>query len=77
MIPQGQVEEIGDDVLFHNTDGFAYVAAGDTVNCTVATCPAELSTYGYRPSLAFSATIIALYSCCLVVQLILGFRYKK
>jgi hypothetical protein len=79
MIPQGIPEEIGDTILFHNANGLTYMAAGDsgTVNCTVSVCPVEMSTYGYRPSLPFSATMIALYAVVLTVQIILGTRYKK
>lgn len=77
MTPTGNVEAIGDDLLFYNTNGLIYMAAGDNVNCTVSTCPIDLSTYGYRPSLPFSGTVIALYACCLITQLILGVRYKK
>lgn len=78
MTPTGEIKDLGDTVLFHDADDRIYMAAGDeTVNCTVSTCPIELSTHDYRPSIAFSATIIALYCSSFVVQLILGFRYKK
>jgi hypothetical protein len=79
MTPEGIPEEIGDTILFHNANGLTYMAAGDsgTVNCTVSVCPIDLSTYGYRPSLPFSATMIALYTIVLTIQIILGLRYKK
>jgi hypothetical protein len=78
MTPEGIPEKIGDTILFHNVNGLTYMAAGDNgpVNCTVSACPIDLSTYGYRPSLPFSATIIALYVMVLTAQIVMGFRYK-
>ncbi len=54
-----------------------YTYGGDNANCTVSTCPIFLSVYGYRPSVPFSAALIALYALCIAVQLYLGIRYKK
>lgn len=62
--------------MFTGPDGAIYYAGGDFSNCTVAVCPVEASVYGYRPSLAASGTLIALYGICLIVQAVLGFRYK-
>lgn len=59
-------------------DGLTYTFGGDgDVNCTVSTCPIELSVYGYRPSLPFSSLLIGLYGLCMAVQIFLGIRYKK
>lgn len=57
-------------------NGTLYVAGGDLVNCTVSACPIELSVYGYRPSLAASCSLIGLYTVCMVIQVILGWRYS-
>lgn len=67
---------INDNLAWIYPDSTFYYAGGDFSNCTVSVCPAELSVYGYRPSLAASGTLIALYSLCMIVQIILGFRYK-
>lgn len=45
-------------------------------NCTLSVCPVESSVYGYRPTLPGSATLIALYGLCAIIQVILGIRYK-
>lgn len=64
----------GDLIVYYQ--GQAYSAGGPGANCTVEICPIELSVYGYRPTLAGSAAVIALYAICAIVQVILGFRYK-
>jgi len=56
--------------------GELYIWGGDTANCTLPACPVELSIYGYRASLPFSAVMIALYSLCAAAQATLGWRYK-
>jgi hypothetical protein len=63
--------------VFTTPNGLVYVAGGDDANCTVSVCPIELSVYGYRPSIAASSILIALYAICMGIQAILGFRYKK
>ena len=67
----------GDDLYWQLPNGAIYLAGGsDASNCTISVCPVELSVYGYRPSLPFSSVLIALYSLCMVVQIVLGWRYK-
>lgn len=41
---------------------------GPHTNCTVEICPTEASIYGYRPSIAFNATFVALFSASLMVH---------
>ena len=65
------------NTYFNPSTNLTYVWGGDTANCTVSTCPIELSVYGYRPSVPFSAIFVTLYSLCITVQLYLGIRYKK
>lgn len=64
----------GDTFVFYQ--GLMYSAGGPGSNCTVEACPIELSVYGYRPTLAGSAAVIALYAVCAILQVILGIRYK-
>ena len=56
--------------------GVFYLAGGDDSNCTISVCPVELSVYGYRASLPFSATAIALFALCAIVQVYLGWKHK-
>ncbi|KAK5168334.1 uncharacterized protein LTR77_006903 [Saxophila tyrrhenica] len=63
-------------LLYYAPNGLTYAANGDFANCTISVCPVELSVYGYRASLPFSATLIALYTLCAVAQTYLGWRYK-
>jgi hypothetical protein len=63
--------------VYTTPSGLVYIAGGDDANCTVSACPIELSVYGYRPSIAASGVLIALYTVCAVIQSYLGFRYKK
>jgi hypothetical protein len=59
-------------------DGIIYYYTGDQEpQCEIGKCPIEYSVYGYRPSLAFTGTIIALYALVMVVQTFLGIRYRK
>jgi hypothetical protein len=67
---------INDNLAWVLPNGTYYLAGGDNKNCTVSVCPVELSVYGYRPSLAASGTLIALYGICMLVQIALGIRYK-
>lgn len=57
-------------------NGTTYITGGKDSNCTIAVCPVELSVYGYRPSLPLSAVLIALYAISIIVQVVLGWRYK-
>ena len=63
--------------LYTTPNGTVYVLSGKDSNCTVSVCPVELSVYGYRPSIPASVTLIVLYTLCLVIQTILGVRYKQ
>lgn len=67
---------INGDLAWVLPNGTFYLAGGDNSNCTVSVCPVELSVYGYRPSLAASGALIALYGICMIIQTVLGFRYK-
>lgn len=71
-VTQGQ----NGDLIYHAPTGLNYITGGDLSNCTLPECPVELSVYGYRASLPFSATLIALYALCAVVQTYMGWRYK-
>ena len=57
-------------------NGTVYTAGGKGANCTLSVCPVEVSVYGYRPSLHASSVLIALYAVCLLVQTLLGWRFK-
>lgn len=65
------------DPIYTAPNGMVYIAGGDNVNCTLPACPVELSVYGYRASLPFSATLIALYGLNIIAQSYLGWRYKS
>ena len=67
----------GGDPLYHSSNGTVYVAGGANANCTLAVCPLDLSVYGYRPSIGASSALIALYAGCILVQGILGWRYRS
>lgn len=45
------------------------MAAVDTAECTVTTCPIEWSIYAYRPSLAANATLLALFGLSGIIHL--------
>ena len=62
--------------LYHSPNGTTYIAGGKTANCTLAVCPVDVSVYGYRPSVAASGVLIALYGLCILLQGLLGWRYK-
>jgi hypothetical protein len=70
------VTEINGDLAWQLPNGTFWYAGGDNVNCTVECCPVELSVYGYRPSLAASGAMIALYGICMLFQIVAGIRYK-
>ena len=63
--------------LYTSPNGTVYVLSGADSNCTISVCPVEDSVYGYRPSIPASVTLIALYALCMVVQSIMGVRYKQ
>lgn len=63
--------------IYTAPNGMVYIAGGNNVNCTLPACPVELSVYGYRASLPFSATLIALYGLNIIAQTYLGLRYKS
>ena len=65
-----------DGTVIYITPQGIYTASGTDANCTESICPVELSIYGYRASLPFSTTVIALYALCMVVQIYFGWRYK-
>ncbi|KAK3048989.1 hypothetical protein LTR09_009643 [Extremus antarcticus] len=69
-------ETAAGDPVYHAPNGLNYIAGGNLANCTLPACPVQLSVYGYRASLPFSATLIALYALCAVAQTYLGVRYK-
>ena len=64
-------------LIYTNPAGISYSAGGDNANCTISACPVELSVYGYRASLPFSATLIALYAICAIAQAYLGWRHRS
>ncbi|KAK4502097.1 hypothetical protein PRZ48_007908 [Zasmidium cellare] len=71
------VTEGTDGTLYYTApSGLVYAAGGDNVNCTISTCPVELSVYGYRASLPFSILVIVLYAIVAIIQLWLGIRYR-
>ncbi|KAF2670790.1 RTA1-domain-containing protein [Microthyrium microscopicum] len=70
------VTNINGNQAFQLPNGTFWLASGAYTNCTVAHCPVALSVYGYRPSLAASGVLIALYFICMIIQIVLGFRYK-
>lgn len=71
------ITEVNGDTFVVYPDGTLYSSgATNNANCTVSVCPVELSVYGYRPTLAGSAALIALYGLCAFVQIVLGWRYK-
>ncbi|KAI2603262.1 RTA1 like protein-domain-containing protein [Hypoxylon fragiforme] len=49
---------------------------GPGANCTLETCPIELSVYRYRPSLAANITFLCLYCLSASIHLYLGIRWK-
>ena len=62
--------------IYVTPGGTIYAAGGPTANCTISACPIEYSVYGYRPSLAASGVVIAMYLLCLAVQIIQGWRFR-
>lgn len=63
-------------LAYTNPDGHYFIASGDFANCTLPACPVELSVYGYRASLPFSALAIALFGLCAAVQIFLCVRFR-
>lgn len=70
------VSHVNGTLLWTTPGGQVYSASGPSSNCTVSTCPVDLSVYGYRPSLAASGALIGLYAICMGVQIVLGLRYR-
>ncbi|KAI9052363.1 hypothetical protein LZ554_003713 [Drepanopeziza brunnea f. sp. 'monogermtubi'] len=48
----------------------------DTSDCTLATCPVELSQIGYLPNVAGNVFLAAWFGVCLLAQLVLSIKYK-
>ena len=78
-IPAGTIGYLpnGYTPTYTTANGTLYIAGGNDVNCTVSTCPISLSVYGYRPSIAASSVLIALYAVCMAIQAYVGYRYRK
>lgn len=72
----GHTTHINGDLAWQLPNGTFWYAGGDYNNCTISVCPVTLSVYGYRPSLAASGTLIALYAIFMTIQIALGFKYK-
>ena len=53
----------------------SHVRIADCVNVTDY-CTVEASIYGYYPSLAANSAFVAIFSTCLVIQLVQGFVWK-
>ena len=53
-----------------------YVTYGPDANCTLALCPASLSVYEYRPSLAANSVFIALFGLTLIIHLAQGIKWR-
>lgn len=73
------ITDINNQTFVIYPDGGPWYTTGGTDgvnNCTVSVCPVEISVYGYRPTLAGSIALIALYALCAVIQIFLGIRYK-
>lgn len=73
------ITEIDGNLWILYPDGRSYTTGGNDFpsNCTVSACPVETSVYGYRPTLPGSATLIALYGLCALIQVVQGWRYKS
>lgn len=63
--------------IWVSPNGTWYALNGLEANCTLDACPIETSIYGYRPSVPFSSTLIALFGLCMIVQIYLGFRWRN
>ncbi|KAL8779970.1 MAG: hypothetical protein Q9213_006695 [Squamulea squamosa] len=53
-----------------------YVVYGPDVNCTLALCPAELSVYQYRPSLAANVSFLVFFAIAMMIHLAVGIRWR-
>lgn len=53
-----------------------YNSYGPNATCRLGTCPVEASVYGYQPSLAANTTFLVLFFVVMVIQIILGVRYR-
>ncbi|KAI4242601.1 MAG: hypothetical protein L6R40_003982 [Gallowayella cf. fulva] len=56
--------------------GFNQTLLNNTDLCTSLTCPKELQTIAYVPSLPGNAFFVALFSLLLILQLAFGYRWK-
>lgn len=53
------------------------VGFGPNANCTLDTCPLQLSAYKYRPSLPANASFIAFFALAMSIHIVLGIRWKQ
>ncbi|KAL8801578.1 MAG: hypothetical protein Q9182_004364 [Xanthomendoza sp. 2 TL-2023] len=54
-----------------------YVVYGPDANCTLALCPAELSVYQYRPSLAANTSFLVLFGIAMIIHLVIGIKWRS
>lgn len=60
-----------------NTDYSNYVVYGPDANCTLALCPAELSVYQYRPSLAANVSFLVFFGLAMIIHLAMGLKWRR
>ncbi|KAK2595294.1 Envelope glycoprotein [Conoideocrella luteorostrata] len=53
------------------------ISFGPNANCTLSTCPLEMSVYKYRPSLPVNALFIALFALAAIIHVVLGIRWRS
>ncbi len=61
------------------TSSFANLSPSLLANpelCTIETCPLDLASVEYIPSLPGNALYVSLFALCLVAQLYFGIRYR-
>ncbi|KAL8719546.1 MAG: hypothetical protein Q9181_008053 [Wetmoreana brouardii] len=56
--------------------GFNLTLLNNTDLCTLQTCPISIAQVHYVPSLAGNVLYLAIFSICLILQLIFGFRWR-
>ncbi|KAL8670187.1 MAG: hypothetical protein Q9168_005265 [Polycauliona sp. 1 TL-2023] len=54
-----------------------YVVYGPDANCTLALCPAKLSVYEYRPSVAANVCFLLFFAIAMIIHLIIGLKWKQ
>ena len=54
-----------------------YVVYGPDANCTLAICPAELSVYQYRPSLAANVCFLLFFAIAMIIHLGIGIKWRS